>query len=60
MPSSLKALVHTVATYLALYIGTYAGSSHTLELSVGGVLALILNFVISHTVATTTGRSAQQ
>jgi len=56
MPSSIKSVLHTLASGLAAWLPLAHFS--WLNLTVGGLIALILNFILSYTVPTTTGASA--
>ena len=60
MNSISKSVLHTVASYVAIWLPSVIPFSHTLQLSLGAVLLLGANWVISHTIATTTGASAHQ
>lgn len=60
MKSYLKAIVHTIFTFAAFYLPTVIDHNQILNNSVGAVIALIINYVISHTIATTNGASAIQ
>lgn len=60
MKSYLKGLVHTVATLVALYIPTLVDHSQVLNMTIGSIIALGLNYLISHTIPTTNGASAVQ
>lgn len=60
MKSYLKSIVHTVATLLALYIPTIIDHNQVFNMTLGTIVALILNYIISHTIATTNGASAEQ
>lgn len=60
MNSSFKALFHTLATLVAFWLPTIASNSHALDATVGSVIALGLNWLLSHTVPTTSGASAEQ
>lgn len=60
MNSVLKGLLHTAITLLALYVPALLGSSHLADVTIGTVVAAVLNWLLSHSVPTTTGASVKQ
>ncbi len=60
MSANIKGLLHTVLSILALYVPTLLISSHVADVTIGGIVAWILNYALSYTVATTTGKSTLQ
>lgn len=75
MNSFLKGILHTVATAASFWLPSAISQSPVfneslitvithfapfLTLSVGVVIAIVLNWVISHTIPTTTGASVTQ
>lgn len=58
MNSLLKGALHTLATTLMLALPLFHGG--WFDLTVGAVLTICLNWIISHTIPTTTGASAKQ
>lgn len=58
MNSFLKGIFHSVATSIIMYLPIlHLG---WLNLTVGGVIAILANWVLSQTIPTTTGASARQ
>lgn len=63
MNSFLKSIVHTALSGLALIaplLIPIIQNNPKLDISISAVLAIILNWIISHSIPTTTGASARQ
>ncbi len=60
MNSFLKGFTHSILSALGLLLPTLISHNPTFDTTIGAVLMLGLNWLLSHTVATTTGRSAEQ
>lgn len=61
MPSSIKAFLHSALTITALIAPTYlAQHASFFNMSLGAFIGLVLNFLLSYTIPTTTGKSAMQ
>ena len=61
MNAYLKAFAHTVLSFVAFVAPTIiANNPSVFNVSIGAGVALVLNFLLSYTVATTTGASAHQ
>ena len=61
MPSYVKAALHTLVSFIAFVAPTIiANHASFFNMSIGAAVGLVLNFLLSHTVATTTGASARQ
>ena len=58
MPSSLKGILHSVISVVVMYFPLV--HADWLNLTIGGVITIALNWALSHTIATTTGASARQ
>lgn len=60
MPSSLKAVCHTILSIIGLWLPTLISTNQWGTLTIGAVLTAILNFLLSYTIPTTTGASRMQ
>lgn len=61
MPASIKAFLHSFLTIVALVAPTVMASNASLfNMSLGAFIGLVLNFLLSYTIPTTTGKSAMQ
>lgn len=60
MNSFWKSVLHTAITVLAFYLPTLIDRSGVANLTVGSLVSLVLNWLLSHQVATTSGASAEQ
>ena len=58
MPASLKAVVHSAISLLIMWLPL--ANFSWLNLTIGGVIMIVANYILSATVATTTGASARQ
>lgn len=60
MNSGLKGIAHTILTIVSLMLPALINQSGWSQLTIGGLIAIAVNWALSHTVATTTGASAKQ
>ncbi len=61
MNATLKAFAHTILSFIAFVAPTIiAQHASFFNMSIGAAIGLVLNFLLSYTVATTTGASAKQ
>lgn len=61
MNSVTKAILHTLVGIIPSIVAlVIASHSPVLDLTIGQIISLIANFLISHSIPTTTGASARQ
>lgn len=60
MNSTVKSIVHTILTIIGLYLPTLIASNPIFNMSVGGLISIGFNFLLSHYIPTTNGASAIQ
>lgn len=60
MQSFTKGVFHSLVTILALWIPTLLLQSHIADMTIGSVASILLNWLISHSIPTTTGVSSRQ
>ena len=60
MNSFFKGICHTILSLLSLYLPTLLTGNPYISAPLQGVLIVGLNWLLSQTVATTTGASARQ
>lgn len=60
MNAFLKGTLHSVASALALFLPVVITHNQIFDTSIGAILILSVNWIISHTIPTTTGASANQ
>lgn len=58
MPSYLKGIAHAIASTVIMYLPIVHFS--WLNITLGGLISFGANWLLSHSVATTTGASAKQ
>lgn len=60
MNSFLKAVLHSGVSGLGLLLPVIISSNHVFDVTLGTVVTLVFNYIVSHYVPTTTGASAAQ
>lgn len=60
MNSVYKSITHTLASIITLWLPVIISSNPIFQMSLGTILMLIVNYLISHFIPTTTGASARQ
>lgn len=60
MSSGLKGIVHSLLSVLAVGLAALIPMTPALNLTLGSLLSMLLNWILSRYVPTTTGASARQ
>lgn len=60
MNSGVKGIIHTVLSIVSLYLPTLITGNPYASLTIGAVIASLLNWALSKTVPTTSGASTRQ
>lgn len=60
MNSTLKGILHTVASALGLWLAAFISGNPYISLPLAGVIMSTFNWLVSHYIPTTSGASARQ
>lgn len=60
MNSFLKGILHTLLPVAAIWVTSWVAHSGFADMTIGSGVGLVLNWLLSHFIPTTTGASARQ